>query len=160
VTLVDRDEDVQAAVSAALARHGATRAVVPADLPSGWLPSPATVIVDDPPLDHDRLAGVEAVVTGCALAIAETGTLILDGGAAQGRRAVTLLPDVHVCIVAAAQIVGTVPEAIAQLAGTQRPVTFISGPSATSDIGFVRVEGVHGPRHLEVVVRSARRKAP
>jgi L-lactate dehydrogenase complex protein LldG len=77
---------------------------------------------------------------------------VLDGGAAQGRRALTLLPDLHVCVVEAAQVIATVPEAIARLAATRRPVTLVSGPSATSDIELDRVEGVHGPRRLEVVL--------
>jgi L-lactate dehydrogenase complex protein LldG len=152
VTLVGDEAEIGEAVAAALARHGAARAVVPADLPRGWLPSGLTVVVDGPPIAHDALAAVDAVVTGCAIAVAETGTFVLDGGVAQGRRAITLLPDVHVCVVGAEQVVGTVPDAIARLAGVHRPVTFVSGPSATSDIGFVRVEGVHGPRSLEVIV--------
>ncbi|WCB95324.1 Lactate utilization protein C [Baekduia alba] len=152
VTVVEDASEVGAAVAAALTRHAAADAVVPADLPAGWVPTGIAALADDPPLPHARLAQVGAVVTACALAIAETGTLILDGGVGQGRRAITLLPDVHVCVVGADQIVGTVPEAIARLAGTPRPLTLVSGPSATSDIGFVRVEGVHGPRRLEVVV--------
>jgi L-lactate dehydrogenase complex protein LldG len=91
------------------------------------------------------------VITSCAVAIAETGTLILDGSSGQGRRVITLIPDYHLCVVFADQIVADVPDALARLEAT-RPLTMISGPSATSDIELNRVEGVHGPRTLEVII--------
>ncbi len=97
------------------------------------------------------------MLTACAVAIAETGTIVLDGGPDQGRRAITLLPDYHLCVLRASQIVALVPEAFAALQGgavERRPFTFISGPSATSDIELERVEGVHGPRNLEVLIVS------
>jgi L-lactate dehydrogenase complex protein LldG len=106
---------------------------------------------DDPPLSVSELDALPGVVTGCALAIAETGTIVLDGSPVCGRRALTLVPDHHVCLVRAGQIVATVPEALAAL-DPRRPITLVSGPSATSDIELERVEGVHGPRLLEVIV--------
>jgi L-lactate dehydrogenase complex protein LldG len=123
---------------------------VPARLPGAWRPSNA---VEDETLTTHELDALDGVVTGCSVAIAETGTLILAGGECEGRRALTLVPDVHICIVRAGQIVETVPEAFAALGGLERrPLTFVSGPSATSDIELERVEGVHGPRTLVVVI--------
>jgi L-lactate dehydrogenase complex protein LldG len=148
-------EAIRAAVAAACERAGVGAAVVPADLDGGWLAPQLAVRADDPPLPVDELDRCDGVITGCALAIALTGTIVLDAGPAQGRRALTLVPDTHVCVVGAAQIVHGVPEAIAALAGAARegrPLTLISGPSATSDIELKRVEGVHGPRRLEVVI--------
>jgi L-lactate dehydrogenase complex protein LldG len=110
----------------------------------------------DHPTPHGRLADVQGVLTGCALAVAETGTLVLDAGPGQGRRALTLLPDYHLCVVFARQVVEVVPEAVEAMGQAVRerraPLTLISGPSATSDIELRRVEGVHGPRTLEVVL--------
>jgi L-lactate dehydrogenase complex protein LldG len=140
-----------AAIAAACARYGVQRLVAPADLPDAWLPARVTLLRDDPPLTPVELDGSDGVLTGCACVIAQTGTIIMDGGALQGRRVVSLLPDRHLCVVRAEQVVGLVPEAIAQLAShATRPITFISGPSATSDIELARVEGVHGPRTLHV----------
>jgi L-lactate dehydrogenase complex protein LldG len=109
------------------------------------------VTLDDPPMTTQALDAIDTVLTGCALAIAETGTIVLDGGPACGRRALTLVPDHHICVVRADQIVASVPDAIAALR-PGAPITLISGPSATSDIELERVEGVHGPRRLDVVV--------
>jgi L-lactate dehydrogenase complex protein LldG len=113
--------------------------------------------------DHEPAGDLDApgvtVLTGCALAIAETGTIVLDAGPTQGGRALTLLPDHHVCVVYDHQIVADVPDAIAAIVDPTRPLTFISGPSATSDIELDRVEGVHGPRKLDVaIVRSATKR--
>ena len=150
---VRRAADVEAGVSAACGAQGALRLARAAGIELEV--AGVELVSDEPPLPVADLDAVDGVITGCALAIAETGTIVLDGGAASGRRALTLVPDLHVCIVRADQVVETVPEAIAALAPTARagqPITLVSGPSATSDIELQRVEGVHGPRRLEVVV--------
>ena len=141
-----------AALGAALADRGARRIVVAPGLDLAALPDGIEAVPDDGIPAHD-LDAFDGVVTGAAVAIAETGTIVLDGSPDQGRRAITLVPDYHLCIVHAAQVVELVPEAITRLAaGADRPLTWISGPSATSDIELKRVEGVHGPRTLEVIL--------
>jgi L-lactate dehydrogenase complex protein LldG len=139
------------AVGSALTERGARRLVVPPGLDIE-LPRSAEVVVDTG-LTAAELDTFDGVVSRAAVAIAETGTIVLDGSPGQGRRAITLVPDYHLCIVAASQVVHLVPEAVARLAGSAgRPLTWISGPSATSDIELERVEGVHGPRTLEVIL--------
>jgi L-lactate dehydrogenase complex protein LldG len=129
---------------------GDARIGVPPAWPAAWRPSGA---VEDGGLPVRELDKLDGALTGCALAIAETGTLVLAGGRGEGRRALTLVPDLHVCVVRAEQIVETVPEAFDRLERQDRPLlTFVSGPSATSDIELSRVEGVHGPRSLVVVI--------
>lgn len=131
---------------------GTDRVAVPADVPDQWTVG-IDVLADAPaaPATAQQLDEVGAVVTGCALGIAATGTVVLDGGATQGRRALSLMPDHHICVVFAHQIVDTVPQAFAAL-DPMAPLTFISGPSATSDIELSRVEGVHGPRTFDVLL--------
>lgn len=151
---------IAAAIAAACARHAARRLLVPDGIDPTWLPAGIEAIADDPPLAPPELAACDGVVSGCELAIAVTGTVVLAAGPAQGRRAATLLPDLHVCVVRATQIVETVPEAITRLAepiAARRAITFVSGPSATSDIELKRVEGVHGPRRLELIVADPSR---
>ena len=149
-------DSLGAIVASALASRGVRSLAVPAELPPEWLAALGPGVEqrsDDPPLTHVQLDAIDAVITGCASAIAETGTIILEGGPGQGRRALSLLPDCHVCVVRTDQIVGDIAEALARLE-PRHPLTWISGPSATSDIELDRVEGVHGPRNLDVVIVS------
>jgi L-lactate dehydrogenase complex protein LldG len=141
---------VPAQITAALRRRAARRVVVPPGFPVEWEPE-ADLLRDDPRLTTGELDVVDGVITGCAVAVAETGTVVLDHGAGQGRRALTLVPDYHLVIVRAQQVVALVPDGIAAL-DPARPQTWISGPSATSDIELRRVEGVHGPRTLDVLL--------
>jgi L-lactate dehydrogenase complex protein LldG len=133
---------------AEIARLGPRLAVAPG-VPAEWRPAGC---VEDDGLTAQELDALDGALTGCTAGIAETGTLVLRASPLEGRRVLTLVPDLHVCVVRAAQVVETVPEAFALLAGDPRPVTFVSGPSATSDIELSRVEGVHGPRELVVIV--------
>lgn len=157
------EQDLPAAINTACAARGIHRLVMPADVPESWLPENLTCSRDEPPLTNEQLDASDGVLTGCAIGIAQTGTIVLDGGAWQGRRVLTLLPDYHLCIIFEQQIVDLVPEAIASLTEAvrqyRRPITLISGPSATSDIELNRVEGVHGPRTLEVLVVHGVEKA-
>jgi L-lactate dehydrogenase complex protein LldG len=139
------------AVRAALAERGARRVVLPPGLNlDGAAPDGVTFLSDDG-LSPGALDAADGVITTAAVAIAETGTIVLDGGPGQGRRALSLVPDYHLCLLRAGQVVGLVPEALERL-DPGRPCTWISGPSATSDIELDRVQGVHGPRTLEVIL--------
>ncbi|MCX5386824.1 LUD domain-containing protein [Streptomyces sp. NBC_00083] len=140
-----------------LAARGATSVLVPTGVPDAWLADTVGVRVVEDTEDSTpaELDAVDSVITGCALAVAETGTIVLDAGPAQGRRRITLVPDHHICVVRVpGQVVASVPQAMGRL-DPRRPLTWISGPSATSDIELDRVEGVHGPRTLEVVLLDA-----
>jgi len=162
---VERVEDYKATVirtnadgiAAAVAEslEGAHSVVVPSGFNKAWVPKGLHLVSDEPPLSSAELDNVEAVVTTAVVGIAVTGTLVLDHTEGQGRRILSLIPDRHVCVIMADQIVGDVPEAVARLSDSVkagRPLTWISGPSATVDIELIRVFGVHGPRTLRIVL--------
>jgi L-lactate dehydrogenase complex protein LldG len=138
-----------------LAARGVRRMVIPAGLRAEWMPDGFEFVVDEG-MAAAELDAVDGVMTASTLAIAETGTIVLQGVAGQGRRSVSLVPDYHLCVVDAASVVETVPEAMARLQGTAGlTTTFISGPSATADIEMTRIKGVHGPRFLDVLLVGA-----
>ncbi|RVW08203.1 lactate utilization protein C [Prescottella agglutinans] len=144
--------DLSDVLARVLGDLGARRVGVPAGLADSWLSRfDGDVVVDSPDVPAPRLSDLDSVVTASAVSCAETGTIFLDGSPDQGRRALTLVPDLHVCVVTVDSIEVGVPEALARLV-PERPTTMISGPSATSDIELERVEGVHGPRNLHVVI--------
>jgi L-lactate dehydrogenase complex protein LldG len=154
------------AISAQCASSFVRRLLVPDGFPKAWLPAGVEQVLDraEAPLDYSAIEDTEGVVTTCAAAIAETGTIILDGGAGQGRRALTLLPDLHICVVPARRVLAGVADAFAHLkskpAALAPPLTLISGPSATSDIELQRVEGMHGPRRLAIIVADCESTTP
>ncbi|MEU0218636.1 lactate utilization protein C [Streptomyces sp. NPDC006265] len=147
------DEELAELITRLLAERGSRTVLGPPGLPPHWLrESDATQVHDRAASTAHELDRVDSVVTGCAVAIAETGTLVLDGSPDQGRRRITLVPDHHICVVRVpGQVVSSVPQGLERL-DPARPLTWISGPSATSDIELDRVEGVHGPRTLEVIL--------
>jgi L-lactate dehydrogenase complex protein LldG len=149
--IVERVPPDEIAAAVARALSGGGRFVIPDGLPAEWLSASLEIIGDDPTLSAAELDAVSGVITGCAVAIAETGTIILDHGPGQGRRALTLVPDFHLVIVRADQVEPDLAGAFGRL-DPVRPHTLISGPSATSDIELIRVEGVHGPRTLHVLL--------
>ncbi|MEV5771288.1 LutC/YkgG family protein [Streptomyces antimycoticus] len=144
-----------ALIARLLADRGATSVALPPGLPDSWLsavPDAVRRVPDTAELTPHDLDAVSSVVTACAVAIAETGTVVLDAAPDQGRRRITLVPDHHICVIRVPdQVVDSVPEGLERL-DPARPLTWISGPSATSDIELDRVEGVHGPRTLEVIL--------
>lgn len=150
-----RRVDASGVAAAATEICSGLRIGIPEELPGAWRPGGCELVLDDalPTEELDRLDGA---VTGCTVAVAETGTIVLAAGGGDGRRALTLVPDLHVCVVREDQIVATIPEALAVVAplvrDARRPLTMVSGPSATSDIELSRVEGVHGPRTLVVIL--------
>jgi len=146
-------------VAKALGELGAVDVVLPAGLDPAWRATIAQAGIaihdDQPPLSRAQLNAIAAVVTAARVGVAETGTVVLDHAADQGRRALTLVPDRHICVVDADQVVSDVPEAVVRLEASiaaGHPLTWVSGPSATSDIELSRVEGVHGPRQLVVIL--------
>jgi L-lactate dehydrogenase complex protein LldG len=144
--------EVAASAAGMLAERKVRRMVVPAGLAAEWLPGGFEFVVDEglPAAELDR---VDGVMTGATLAIAETGTVVLQNVAGQGRRAVTLVPDYHLCVVRVEDVVETVPEAMERMQATAGlATTFVSGPSATADIEMTRIKGVHGPRFLDVIL--------
>jgi len=169
ILFIDRLRDYGAAVTTcepdgiahalqeACRRHHAQRLVVAPGVPERWRPDGVELIADQT-LTYQELDAVDGVITGAAAAIATSGTIALDGGPDQGRRAITLIPDLHLCVVSAERVVARLPEALELLSSAvtrdRRPITLISGPSATADIELRRVQGVHGPRRLEVVVSA------
>ncbi len=152
------EADIPASIARLVSQYALSQLIMPADIPEAWLPAGLLALRDDDAqlTNHQIGESNSAVLTACASAIAQTGTIVLDGGPCQGRRVLSLLPDYAFCVVREDQIVGLVPEAIAHLNDTvmHQPITFISGPSATSDIELSRVVGVHGPRHLDVLLIS------
>jgi len=146
--------DVAGVVARMIAGRGKRRMVIPSGLPAEWLPPGLEFVVDEG-MSAVELDAFDGVMTGSTVAIAETGTVILQNTAGQGRRAITLVPDYHLCVVNAADVVETVSEAMERLRATSGlATTFFSGPSATADIEMTRIKGVHGPRHLDVVLMT------
>jgi len=147
---VKRVDAIEPAVTEACVAHGVRTLAVPPSLP--WRPD-GVELLEDHDLTAHELDQVDGALTGCSAAIAESGTIVLTAGPEEGRRALTLVPDLHVCVVRESQICELLPEVFERI-DPRRPITFVSGPSATADIEFERVEGVHGPRTLIVLIAS------
>jgi L-lactate dehydrogenase complex protein LldG len=156
VLFAHTENEIHEVAQRQLAARSIATLVIPADLPATWRPSGVTTI-EDTALSYEDLNAAQGAMTGSFIGIAETGTVVLDAGLGQGRRALTLLPDYHLCVVRERAVLGSMPEAIAALhprVAHGSPITFFSGPSATADIELDRVEGVHGPRILDVILVS------
>jgi L-lactate dehydrogenase complex protein LldG len=152
VIQVGSDAEIAGAVAQALANAQVTYLLAPSAFPREWLPEGIHVTFDEG-LSHEALNREKTVITTCEAAVASTGTIVLVHGGSQGRRVITLLPDHHICIVRRNQVYGVLPEALDAIkSDAAKPITTISGPSATSDIEMVRIRGVHGPRSLTVVL--------
>ncbi|GAA4823345.1 LutC/YkgG family protein [Tomitella cavernea] len=153
--------EVAAAVADIAGRRGLRRIITPPGLDRRWLPEAGVEwLADDPPLTTGRVEGADAVLTAATVAAADSGTLVLDGGPGQGRRVLSLLPDAMIVVLRAEQVVADFPAAVARM-DPARPLTVVSGPSATVDIELSRVDGVHGPRELDVVIiEDAAAEAP
>jgi len=151
-------DTLEEAITQACSAQSLHTVAVPTGLPEAWLPA-GVELVRDQGLAAAELDRIDGALTGCAAAIAETGTIVLDGGHLSGRRALTLVPDHHICVVTAEQIHGQIAEALGAVATAvteqHAPITLVSGPSASSDIELQRVEGVHGPRHLTVLIADS-----
>jgi L-lactate dehydrogenase complex protein LldG len=144
--------EIAATIREVLTTRGKPGLLMPVGVPATWLPEGFALEVADA-VDVTQLDRSKGILTSCTVAIAETGSIVLQNAAGQGARALSLVPDYHLCVVFAAQIVASVPEAFARLAATSTlPTTFISGPSATADIEMTRIKGVHGPRFLDVLI--------
>jgi len=156
VLVAHTENEIHEIAERQLGARGIETLVIPPDLPATWRPT-APVVIEDIALSYEDLNAAQGTMTGSFLGIAETGSVVLDTGLGQGRRALTLLTDYHLCVVRERAVVGSVPEAIAALqprVAHGAPITFFSGPSATADIELDRVEGVHGPRILDVILVS------
>jgi L-lactate dehydrogenase complex protein LldG len=146
-----RDGEIASSVAAALRARGKTSLLIPRDLPRAWLPDGFQFFREGS--NYQEVDASEGVLTDCALAIAATGSIVLRHSAGEARRALSLIPDYHLCVVFAGQVVETVPEGVTQMnAFANIPITTIAGPSATADIEMIRVKGVHGPRTLDVIL--------
>jgi L-lactate dehydrogenase complex protein LldG len=146
------ESDLPRTISEAMAARNKRCLLIPPGVPEAWLP-PACQFVKDSGFSHTDIDAMEGVLTGCTAAISFTGSIVLTHGPREGRRALTLIPDYHLCVIFANQVVETVPEGIRALRDLRtRPITTIAGPSATADIEMIRVKGVHGPRTLDVIL--------